>query len=218
MTVQRPQSDSSRHCPSLSAYLLIILVISCLHLKSNSIPSLCLNAINRTEHKMQELQSSSLGASEFSFTIAVAGATYLGFRCFTKPNHVSKTTNRGRDSDVFTRMNLVKFLDAYKYFIASGGLCHCAFTLIRPLGLLQICPNPENLNPSLFSWNPQTFLMMLFLYAGGVMRIVTYNQLGKNFTYELARPSSLKTDGLYKYVSRSFRMCTQTRPTGQLYK
>lgn len=63
-----------------------------------------------------------------------------------------------------------------------------------------ICPHSENLNLALFSWNWYTASCIIAMIIGGLGRIKAYNDLGKNFTFAIQRPSHLVSNGLYRYV------------------
>jgi len=64
------------------------------------------------------------------------------------------------------------------------------------------CPNPSNLSPKFFTWNPYTATCILLILLCAPIRLLAYAQLGANFTFRLAPPSSggLVTTGLYRYV------------------
>jgi uncharacterized membrane protein len=81
-----------------------------------------------------------------------------------------------------------------------AGLLHAAFTIVRPVQPSIICPHPGHLSPMKFQWSLLTIVSIVCQILGGVIRVLAYEQLGKNFTYQLATPSGLVTGGLYKYV------------------
>ncbi|MCJ1334806.1 hypothetical protein MMC09_000071 [Bachmanniomyces sp. S44760] len=63
-----------------------------------------------------------------------------------------------------------------------------------------VCLYPHNLSETSFTWSIATCLDLLPIYIGGLMRVMTYSQLGKSFTFRLNRPSKLYTAGLYRYM------------------
>jgi len=78
------------------------------------------------------------------------------------------------------------------------AILHAA--MVWPILREQFCPMPNQLNPSLFVWSPlvQTCLATILLAAP--IRLLAFRQLGKDFTFQLAKPSRLRTTGLYAYV------------------
>ncbi|KAI1453140.1 hypothetical protein F4805DRAFT_470291 [Annulohypoxylon moriforme] len=70
---------------------------------------------------------------------------------------------------------------------------------IPPLVLRHGAAN--GLNPELVTWSAATSIpLALILCAGVPLRLGAYSSLGKNFTFDLAEPDGLKTDGIYRYV------------------
>lgn len=59
----------------------------------------------------------------------------------------------------------------------------------------------NHLNTSLISWSAATSLpLALILCIGVPICLVSYASLGKNFTFGLAVPDRLITDGIYRYL------------------
>lgn len=66
---------------------------------------------------------------------------------------------------------------------------------------VQLCPRPENLNPTLLTFNPVSIAVLTCTFSGGLLRYVAMAQLGSSFTWELAKPpSGLKRDGLFRHM------------------
>lgn len=66
--------------------------------------------------------------------------------------------------------------------------------------LHQICPTPQYLDRNLFVWSRKTIGLLALLYVGCYIRLQAYAQLGTNFTYRIAAPDTLVTEGVYAYV------------------
>lgn len=66
--------------------------------------------------------------------------------------------------------------------------------------LKHICPNPDRLNPSLFTFSLLSSLLLVITIASALLRILAFSQLGRDFTFQLQRPTGLVTTGLYRYV------------------
>lgn len=59
----------------------------------------------------------------------------------------------------------------------------------------------NHLNSDLISWSAATFIpLALILCVGIPLRLVSYASLGKNFTFDLAVPDRLVTDGIHHYL------------------
>ncbi len=95
-------------------------------------------------------------------------------------------------------MNLINIC---RCLIAGSGFLQAFFSVVHPTVPSVICPAPHNLQRSLFEWNAYTTPLALMSIMGAILRMTAYAQLGSDFTYQLARPSGLVTDGVYKYVS-----------------
>ena len=66
---------------------------------------------------------------------------------------------------------------------------------------VQLCPHPENLNPTLLTFNPVSIAVLICTFSGGMLRCVAMAQLGSSFTWELAKPpGGLKRDGLFSHM------------------
>ncbi|KAK4690329.1 hypothetical protein P7C71_g6436, partial [Lecanoromycetidae sp. Uapishka_2] len=59
----------------------------------------------------------------------------------------------------------------------------------------------NRLNIGLITWSAATSIpLALILCVGVPIRLVSYASLGKNFTFDLAEPDRLVTDGIYRYL------------------
>lgn len=79
-------------------------------------------------------------------------------------------------------------------------MLHILQTSFYPSPPALLCPNPGNLSSELFTWSPYTAAALIAIIAAAPIRLLAFRQLGRNFTFRLARPSSLVTGGLYAYV------------------
>lgn len=70
---------------------------------------------------------------------------------------------------------------------------------LRPIPSL-LCPNPDYLNPNLFSWTPYTIVCLIIGLVAGIARLQAYRMLGKNFTLQMTEPDRLVREGFYKYA------------------
>ncbi|KAL4977582.1 hypothetical protein BDW66DRAFT_149896 [Aspergillus desertorum] len=143
----------------------------------------------------------SISSSALSLALLVAG--YLNNRCVTPPNKTTTphTTDR------------VRFLTAapsllFAHIANIAVLYQALVTLFSTASpsdhetLANICPYPAHLDPngSTVSWNPRTVGYLTLVALGAFIRLGAYGSLGRNFTYQLAKPDRLITSGLYKYL------------------
>jgi protein-S-isoprenylcysteine O-methyltransferase Ste14 len=62
------------------------------------------------------------------------------------------------------------------------------------------CPNPEYVNSKYFEWSHYTIISIALIYVAATLRLLAFRTLGKNFTFELAKPDRLMTSGVYAHV------------------
>lgn len=57
------------------------------------------------------------------------------------------------------------------------------------------------MNLDLVTWSPSTAIpLVLIIFVGIPLRLVSYASLGTNFTFALTQPDTLSTTGIYRYV------------------
>ncbi|KAK4190916.1 protein-S-isoprenylcysteine O-methyltransferase [Podospora australis] len=154
---------------------------------------------------MPSLAQTSLASAILASTIG----TYIALQ-HPNPNPPSALCNRkpptkhpDDDPDSFARWHLTDKHFA-KFALSPLGLfslCTIRLVLAYPPSPSPLSPLPSHLNPELITWSPSTFLPLFFLLGIGIpLRLASYRSLGKDFTFALAEPTSLKTDGLYRWV------------------
>ncbi|TID25373.1 isoprenylcysteine carboxyl methyltransferase [Venturia nashicola] len=65
---------------------------------------------------------------------------------------------------------------------------------------LTFFPNLYNVNPKFVTWNRYSATCLGLIGLSGMLRLYAFRSLGKDFTFELAKPQKLKQDGIYKYL------------------
>jgi protein-S-isoprenylcysteine O-methyltransferase Ste14 len=90
-------------------------------------------------------------------------------------------------------------MDIREYGFLVLSLIHILVTVAYPLPT-SWCPKVENLNPMLFNWSTYTSISIAIIILAGVIRIKAFRTLKENFTFELAAPNRLVTDGIYSLV------------------
>ncbi|PBP16127.1 isoprenylcysteine carboxyl methyltransferase [Diplocarpon rosae] len=129
-----------------------------------------------------------------SFTTLVV--IYLTLQCYTPPNPAPVCDTEDRifpfAGDFFLLIRRLTF--------AVLGLYHAILMLYPNSPPTVLCPNPSNLNPSLFTWTTHSMICFGIVFIAAPIRLLAFAQLGKNFTFKLAKPQQLVTGGLYAYV------------------
>ncbi|KAH7390164.1 isoprenylcysteine carboxyl methyltransferase [Cadophora sp. MPI-SDFR-AT-0126] len=123
-------------------------------------------------------------------------ASYLSLQCFTPPN----PTPNSAIPDRITPFTSPKFILVRRLSVILVGVHHALLVLNPVSPSYLLCPNPASMNLSLFTWTRHSAICLLLIIIFAPIRLLAYAQLGKNFTFKLARPQSLVTTGLYAYV------------------
>ncbi|KAI9835822.1 MAG: hypothetical protein M1838_005188 [Thelocarpon superellum] len=125
---------------------------------------------------------------------------YITFRCIRPPN-AEPTTVLPND-----RVGLGRSRFFFQFMTVTLGLAH-AYLLTTldgpgstPAPRRDVCPNPQNLNPTLFTWAAYPLSLLLVLLVAGSCRLYAFATLGSSFTFKLAPPKKLITTGMYAYV------------------
>ncbi|KAK5652163.1 hypothetical protein OQA88_10805 [Cercophora sp. LCS_1] len=124
---------------------------------------------------------------------------------FTPPSPSSEpppspTDILGRASRL-SRPSLPLPLTSLITFLLSLHLALLVLTQPSPPPSLLRNARANRLNPSLLTWTRHTTIpLLLNIFIGVPLRLISYGTLGSNFTFTLAQPTELKTDGIYKYV------------------
>src|ERR1700760_951759 len=115
--------------------------------------------------------------------------------CFHRPN---PTPTERHDQDSLMKLGVLLDIREYCFIILS--FFHIWITITFPNPPDLICPNPESLNPTYFTWTTYTAALTFLICFAGIIRITAFYYLDKNFTFELAVPNKLVTTGIYAYV------------------
>lgn len=163
---------------------------------------------HRTEHRLillLQLQTLKMGPSldlsRLSLVSACLVSAYLIKLSWTPPNPVTKDTII--PSVKYSRKSLVRFWRIFTFFrytdIASC-IFHSILILFFPSPPKRICPNSDNLAPSLFTWSPYSALCLSTVIVFCSIRLLAFKELGKDFTFHVTAPKRLNTSGLYSVV------------------
>lgn len=138
--------------------------------------------------------------SKLSFFAAVLVSGCLTVRIIIPPNRTPKDRAWRTDSLWFARSNAANNLSIA--LVATLVLYYAVLSVSPPSTLAAICPADRagQRNPTLFTWSPVTTLSFLSIFIGAPIRLSAFTNLGKNFTFGLAKPSRLVTTGVYGYV------------------
>ena len=155
---------------------------------------------------MESLRSSSpskmlpisIGPATLALAVSFLLVAYLTNRCWTPPNPspLGPAASLPRDDlGVSPRAIKTRRLVDLVFWVL-----HTLFTVYYPFPPVMLCPCPENLSSSLFTWSPYTAFVLASILMAAPIRLLAFKQLGENFTFRLAKPKRLVKTGLYAYV------------------
>ncbi|KAL3446908.1 hypothetical protein BJX65DRAFT_308534 [Aspergillus insuetus] len=139
--------------------------------------------------------------SSTTLSLALLAAQYLNALCTTSPHTPSTPYAADRIRYLVTTPST---LGTHASTLAS--LYTALITLLstsspRDRALTDIlCPYQAHLNPTRVSWNSRTVGFLSLLALGAGIRLSAYGGLGRNFTFQLATPDRLVTDGVYRFL------------------
>ena len=87
-----------------------------------------------------------------------------------------------------------------RFITLTLWIMHVILTIFYPSSPTLLCPNPDNLGRSLFTWSPYTTSVLVIILIAAPIRLLAFRHLGRNFTFVLAKPQELVKTGLYAYV------------------
>ncbi|TVY58937.1 hypothetical protein LCER1_G000791, partial [Lachnellula cervina] len=138
-----------------------------------------------------------MDSSAVLLAIATLLATCLSSLSYIPPNP-NPTGSKAKDRASIVTSGLFTF--TWLAITTSIGLCHSYLVLFPPATSTVFCPQHEQLNRSLFTWNLYTILCLVCILIFASLRLLSYTHLGPNFTYRIAPPKKLITTGIYYYV------------------
>lgn len=156
---------------------------------------------------MPTLQSTTLA-------LALIAASHITIRCIRPPNATAPSHPKNRPSDkggqekprdrIRFITGLLPLLGAHilrlAFFYQAVTVLLWTTSPTDTSYLSYICPGRQNLDPAIFTWSPTTIISLLAIASGGALRLSAYGGLGPNFTFHLAQPDQLITDGVYGYL------------------
>ncbi|KAL4925983.1 methyltransferase family protein [Aspergillus undulatus] len=147
----------------------------------------------------------SLSSSTLSLVLLVAG--YLQARCMTSPNP-ARSSNLPLHNTDRIRFLTTTTMDLLTHASNAATIYQVLITLFSPSPPSELdryitqtlLPYPENLNPGTVHWSLSTIANLILVAVGAAVRLSAYGNLGQNFTFHLAHPDRLITDGVYGYL------------------
>jgi protein-S-isoprenylcysteine O-methyltransferase Ste14 len=128
---------------------------------------------------------------------ALATASYITRISNRRPNPPPKDKGNPKEDILLA----AQFLPAAREWLSIIlQVAHIILASQFPPRPSNLCPDPSRLNPKYFTWNPYTMTCIAFIIIPGLIRLSAFKELGKSFTFELAKPAGLVTTGLYAYV------------------
>lgn len=133
--------------------------------------------------------------------VAMVVAGYLVAKCATPPNPPPEEKDRHSTDRI--QWLVGSFAIVSRRMALAVILYHALLTMLpeyAPTRLSQLCRQPENRTPALFTWSATTIASLLSIYAGAFVRLAAYGGLGRYFTFHLAAPGQLVTTGVYRWI------------------
>ncbi|KAE9375226.1 hypothetical protein N431DRAFT_436729 [Stipitochalara longipes BDJ] len=132
-----------------------------------------------------------------SLALLVLFGTYTTFLCGRPPN---PTPYNSKEADTMKFAVTPTSLLIRCSIDVTLGILHAILCLTYPSPPSLLCPSSSDLNPSLFTWTPRSIISIATILLGSAIRLYAFRMLGRNFTFRLAKPKTLITSGMYKYV------------------
>jgi protein-S-isoprenylcysteine O-methyltransferase Ste14 len=129
-----------------------------------------------------------------AFIACLFAAGYLTYLCWTPPNPPPATLHPRDRAGWWPKLSFVRGLTTVLW------LYHAALALTYPEPPPLLCPYPQHLTASLFHWSRYAIVCLALIFIGAPIRILAFAQLGRNFTFQLAKPRELIKTGMYAYV------------------
>lgn len=153
---------------------------------------------------MPTIQSTTLA-------LALVAASHITVRCIRPPNATPTSHSENRSGDrggqerprdrIRFLTGLIPLLGAHvvrlAFFYQAVTVLLWTASPTDASYLSYICPGAQNLDPGILTWSPTTIFCLLAIASGGALRLSAYGGLGPNFTFHLAQPDQLITDGVY---------------------
>lgn len=133
-----------------------------------------------------------------SFLASCLLSNYLVRLAWKPPNPPPKAPISQHDLHVIkTKGRLIGYTRSIDTFW-FGLYCLVVVTYPNPPTLL--CPFARNLTSHLLAWSLYTTTCVSAIITSALLRLYTFKQLGKDFSFILTRPSRLVTTGVYAHV------------------
>lgn len=153
----------------------------------------------------RRMNFTAMDLSQALYAIAVAHAGYLIQSCIRIPSKKNVTTQNESWIIWLMASHLGSTIARIATVVVAAHHVTVALavsnTLQHSRAILEAtCPTPGYLDPELFTLSPTVLTTLAVMYVGSWIRLRAFAQLGANFTYRIAKPDQLVTDGLYAYV------------------
>jgi len=133
-----------------------------------------------------------------SHTLVCIVAGYLTYSCFTPPNPPPQTPySKDRFGHHIIKKDVIY---ARRIITLVLWIYHAILPFTFPNPPAILCPQPQNLSASVFTWNTYAVVCLSLILIAAPIRLLAFAQLGQNFTFQLATPKKLVTTGLYSYA------------------
>ena len=137
----------------------------------------------------------SFSASSLASAIVVSG--YMTLKCISPPNPQAGTTWKTDRVYLLYHPITIKLAQIAIFAVA---LNHAYMAILRDL---QDPPTEQLvwLDQKLLQWSfTSSLCLATIIFVGAPLRLAAYGTLGKHFTFNLAPPNELNTNGVYRFV------------------
>jgi protein-S-isoprenylcysteine O-methyltransferase Ste14 len=137
--------------------------------------------------------------SRLTLAAACGLDAYLTLRCFTPPNPNQEQPDVEDHGGFYVNPWLLNWRRGIAIVLP---LYHAVLVCMHPAKLTWLCPHPQNVaQDQLLTWSPYMIACLAAVcLVGAPLRLYAIRSLGINFTFVLKKPSTLTTNGLYKYI------------------
>jgi protein-S-isoprenylcysteine O-methyltransferase Ste14 len=127
--------------------------------------------------------------------LAFTSSAYISKLCFHSPNP-RPTSLQKKDRLMSTPIIGLRGPILQEYTFAFCAAFHIVYTAIYP----SFCPRPDNVDTKYMTWSTYVIVCVVLIHVFGLLRLLAFRTLGKNFTFELSHPTHLVTTGIYAHV------------------
>ena len=132
-------------------------------------------------------------------TVTIAVSIVGSFIALSPPNPSRGSKPESGDMLHFLGQNYFIALSLAPFGLLALQTCALAYFYPDIPPAIYRYGQRNRLNTRLISWSSATIIPLALMFCIGIpIRLISYKSLGKNFTFALAEPDHLVTDGIYR--------------------